>query len=149
MRAVATIGEAQGKRLAIPRCTSDTHLVFDRVRSGDLGALVPGRYNIPVAAVPDEVALDRTVLVLVPCLGVALSGHRVGSGRGFYDRALAATSCRTAVIAFAVQVGDVPVEAHDIAAEAVVTECGWKSGSPPTPRASVADRDRYGRRVRA
>lgn len=149
LRALVALGEREGKRVAIPRCTSDAHMVFDEVRTGDLERLVPGRFAIPVAAVQHDIALDATTLVLVPCLGVAASGHRIGSGRGFYDRALAKGASRAATVAFSIQLSDLPVEVHDVATDAVVTEEGWLTASAQTGDSapsvaatmSVADRD--------
>ena len=53
-------------------------------------ALAPGLWSIPDPtgeALPAR-ALAQADLVLVPALGVGLDGSRVGTGGGWYDRAL-------------------------------------------------------------
>jgi 5-formyltetrahydrofolate cyclo-ligase len=64
-------------------------------------------------------------LLFVPALAVAPSGHRLGYGAGFYD-SLLPDMCppgRTAVVAFDFQLlADLPVLAHDVACDFVVTD---------------------------
>ena len=64
----------------------------------------------PSTALP--VAIDADLLVIVPALAVDPTGHRIGYGRGYYDRLLA----RIAPPAFALAV------AYDFEAEVPVTE---------------------------
>ncbi|MBL8723012.1 MAG: 5-formyltetrahydrofolate cyclo-ligase [Planctomycetes bacterium] len=83
------------------------------------GALAPG----PTAAAvqPD--------LVVVPLLGFDARGHRLGWGKGFYDRYLAARgdAVRAVGLAFACQqVPKIPTEAHDRRLHGVLTERGWQ-----------------------
>ena len=54
-------------------------------------------------------------LVVVPTLAVDRHGHRLGRGRGFYDRALTGTdrSRRIAVVYDEEVIARVPTEAHD------------------------------------
>jgi 5-formyltetrahydrofolate cyclo-ligase len=64
-------------------------------------------------------------LVLVPAIAVTESGHRLGFGRGFYDRLLPRFSppATSIVVAFDFQlVVELPVEAHDVACDLVVTD---------------------------
>jgi 5-formyltetrahydrofolate cyclo-ligase len=64
----------------------------------------------------------------VPLLGFDARGHRLGWGKGFYDRYLAGPGAGAFAVgvAFACQRVDVvPVEEHDRALAAVVTERGW------------------------
>jgi 5-formyltetrahydrofolate cyclo-ligase len=64
-------------------------------------------------------------LVLVPALAVALSGHRLGWGGGFYDAALPdlrPPACAM-VVAFDFQLlAEVPNLAHDVACDVIVTD---------------------------
>ena len=63
-------------------------------------------------------------VVVLPCVAVDLRGHRLGFGAGFYDRALA-DARGTVLIAtvFEAQVVErVPVAAHDVPVDIVVTE---------------------------
>ena len=64
-------------------------------------------------------------LVVVPALGVAPNGHRLGHGAGFYDTILPAhrPPARAVVVAFDLQVVDeLPVLERDQACDLVVTD---------------------------
>ncbi|MGZ3796035.1 MAG: 5-formyltetrahydrofolate cyclo-ligase [Pseudobdellovibrionaceae bacterium] len=71
-----------------------------------------------------KVALEELVGILVPGLGFNKKGHRLGKGRGFYDRALADYQGPKVGICFACQVfeQDLPEEQHDIRVDVLVTE---------------------------
>ena len=64
-------------------------------------------------------------LVVVPALAVAASGHRLGYGGGFYDAMLPdfRPPAVAVVVAFDFQlIAELPVEAHDVACDVVVTD---------------------------
>jgi 5-formyltetrahydrofolate cyclo-ligase len=64
-------------------------------------------------------------LVLVPGLAFTRDGHRLGRGGGFYDRLLAGRANEAVQIGvcFSVQlVESIPVEAHDIVLDLVVSD---------------------------
>jgi 5-formyltetrahydrofolate cyclo-ligase len=64
-------------------------------------------------------------VVLVPALAVTPEGHRLGYGSGFYDVTLPdlAPPALTIVVAFSFQLlGELFVEPHDVACDAVVTD---------------------------
>lgn len=64
-------------------------------------------------------------VVLVPALAVTPQGHRLGHGVGFYDATLPelAPPALTIIVAFSFQLlGELPLEAHDFACDAVVTD---------------------------
>jgi 5-formyltetrahydrofolate cyclo-ligase len=66
-------------------------------------------------------------VVLVPALGVTPVGHRLGFGMGFYDATLpdVAPPALTIVLAFSFQLlGELFIEAHDVACDLVVTDAG-------------------------
>lgn len=98
-------------------------------RVGDLGRdLSPGwrgvreprRRDHPVPPALAEAAL-------VPGVGFDRAGHRLGYGGGHFDRLLASLrpGTPTVGVAYACQlVEEVPVEGHDVAVDAVVTEAG-------------------------
>ena len=63
--------------------------------------------------------------VLVPGLGFDKKGRRLGKGRGFYDKALAAYKGPKIGVCFDCQVvvdGELPEEEHDIRVDVLVTE---------------------------
>lgn len=86
---------AEGKRLWLPRMEGKpSEIAFVPVQ--DLRELAPGRFGLlePRArdgqiTTPTPRAADGIDLVLVPGLGFARDGARIGFGKGHYDRALA------------------------------------------------------------
>lgn len=83
----------------------DKHVVAPRVSGPDTfrnflltdrSRLVLSKWGIPEPSNGLEVPDNMIDLVFVPLLAFDLTGHRVGYGRGFYDRFL--SSCRKDVI---------------------------------------------------
>ncbi|RYE75308.1 MAG: 5-formyltetrahydrofolate cyclo-ligase, partial [Hyphomicrobiales bacterium] len=76
---------------------------------------------------PEAAVLDPLIM-LVPMAAFDAQCHRMGYGRGFYDRAIESLRAKgikpmLAGLAFAVQeVAAVPVEAHDVGLDLVATE---------------------------
>lgn len=72
---------------------------------------------------------------LVPGLAFDREGARMGRGKGFYDRCLALSEGFRIGVAFASQIADspLPMEAHDVRMDAVVTENGiiWAGEKRP------------------
>lgn len=118
---------ASGKLLALPRWNAMTH-AYDLVQVRDLGhELVTGQFGVrePAAHCP-LVAMNRLDLALVPGLGFDVRGHRLGRGKGHYDRLLAGFTGMKLGVAFDFQVvATVPCEPHDIVLDAVVTPTWW------------------------
>lgn len=93
--------------------------------------LAPGILGILEPKIELRNLSDRKVkpaeieLVLVPGLGFDKNGGRVGRGKGYYDRFLARLPFETLKIALAFDFQlfpEVPMEAHDVRLDAVVTE---------------------------
>lgn len=64
-------------------------------------------------------------IVLVPALALTPEGHRLGHGVGFYDATLPdlAPPALTIIVGFSFQLlGELPLEPHDVACDAVVTD---------------------------
>jgi 5-formyltetrahydrofolate cyclo-ligase len=105
--------------------------------------LRPGPHGLrePDPAVCPAVPPSAIDLVLVPGLGFAPGGARLGRGAGYYDRWLATLpdGARTIGVAFAGQVLPVvPCDAHDWRVDHILTDDGWVPGargmlSPPDP----------------
>jgi 5-formyltetrahydrofolate cyclo-ligase len=117
--------ESRGFRAAAPCIVErDSPLVF---RAHDVfGGLVPGKFGSipePPLAAP-ELEPD---LLLVPLLAFDRRCHRLGYGRGYYDRTLAALRARRAIVAvglaFAAQeMLSLPVSDTDQRLDWIVTE---------------------------
>ena len=60
-------------------------------------------------------------VALIPGLAFDTNGHRLGRGKGYYDRFLTAFTGKTIGVCFDFQkVAEVPVDAHDVAVDRVV-----------------------------
>lgn len=111
----------QNKQLLYPRVTQ-SRLEFaaagpDNLRRGAFGVLEPCGENCR-----DVGDID---LLVVPGIAFDLQGHRLGYGKGFYDRALSCSLDKTVRIglAYDFQLVDVlPVDEHDRPLSAVMTE---------------------------
>lgn len=117
-----------GKRLVVPYCDGAELKLF---RLLDLSELVSGRFGIlePEPKLRDHpdrgVVPDELDLLLVPGVAFDRTGGRLGHGFGFYDRLLksAGPGIPKIGLAFACQiVPKVPMEPHDVALDAIVTE---------------------------
>lgn len=111
-----------GAQLCLPRTAADGRMDF---RAWSPGApLEAVRFGLqePAADAPS----CEPGLVLVPLLGFDSSGHRLGHGKGYYDRYLAARRQAGCVFACGLahevqHVAGLPGEAHDQRLDWVVT----------------------------
>ena len=120
--AVAERAIEAGKSLAYPRTGKD-HLEFVRVRAQ--ADLAEGKFGVLEPRGSELVPAEKLDLLVVPGVVFDLSGHRLGYGRGFYDRALSECRADCAKVGFAYdfQLAEVlPAEQHDERLTALVTE---------------------------
>ena len=115
---------SEGKELCVPLCTGPGRMECRRVQ--DLSVLRPGSYGIPEpppeapAAEPEDIDL-----AIVPCVGAAADGRRLGRGGGYYDRLLPQLACPTCLICRERLMSEaVPTEEHDRRCTLYVTERG-------------------------
>lgn len=128
---IARRAAEQGKALLWPRPRPDGGLDFVHARREEL---VKDCSGIPLPAFGKAaVPLGPGTLVVTPLLAFDARGHRLGRGGGAYDRALTRSGGAAALgVGFAFQRAErVPVEAHDVALEAVVTESGCRRSVQP------------------
>lgn len=108
-----------GAEIHFPRVEGD-RIAFRRAA---LESLRPGTWGIPEppATAPEAPSLD---VMIVPGVAFDAACRRLGNGKGFYDRAIAAIRPgRTIGVCFHAQLVDaVPVGAHDAVLDAVITE---------------------------
>ena len=64
----------------------------------------------------------RVDVAVIPGLAFTQSGHRLGRGRGHYDRMLAALDCFRIGVAYESQLTTFAAEAHDQVMDVIVTE---------------------------
>jgi 5-formyltetrahydrofolate cyclo-ligase len=122
IEAALTLLAERGTSVTLPRVRGD-HLEF--VRWEPESDLVAGPFAIPEPQRGDLVPLRTHVAVLAPVVAFDGSGHRLGQGGGYYDRAFGGPGPRPILIGVAhafQEVEAVPTEAWDVALDAVVTE---------------------------
>ncbi|MBW2503176.1 MAG: 5-formyltetrahydrofolate cyclo-ligase [Deltaproteobacteria bacterium] len=113
---------ADGKRLVYPRVVN-ADLEFVQVESPD--QLSQGSFGVLEPTGEKAVPINEIDLVLVPVIAFDRSGHRLGYGRGFYDRTLAAADQDTLCVglAYDFQIVDLlPVSEHDQPISILMTE---------------------------
>lgn len=119
-----------GKRLALPLCTGKGVMEAREIRS--LGELVSGKYGIlaPMLSCP-VIEPEQLDLVVVPCCTGNARGQRLGYGGGYYDRYLTRTECpRVLLCRGRLTEEDIPLEAHDLTMDYLVTEAGMTACQP-------------------
>jgi 5-formyltetrahydrofolate cyclo-ligase len=114
---------AAGKVCALP-AFDDAVQFYSARRVKNLETdIATGKFGVsePLAACPD-IPLDRFDLVLVPGVAFDATGNRLGRGRGFYDRILAAASGVKCGVAYDFQLLEqVPAEPHDARVDFIFT----------------------------
>ncbi len=116
---------------ALPKVRPEGQLSLHRVTDPERD-LQPGAYGL-LEPDPDRcpaIAAADIALALVPGLGFAGGGLRLGQGGGYYDRLLPRLPrhCPVVGIGFQLQWFPTPpwnIRPHDRPVEAVVTEAGW------------------------
>ena len=108
-----------GKRVAISKCYGDDmRFIFTE----DLTRITKSHCGVPEPIDDEPVADDETALVLMPGLAFDLRGHRIGYGKGYYDKFLASEPLHpTVALCFDFQVLDhVDTDPYDVAADLVL-----------------------------
>lgn len=126
--------EEEGITVSLPAIVAPDKPLQFRLWTPDT-PMQPGAYNIEeprsdVAPLPD--------LILVPTLGYTRGGDRIGYGKGYYDRTLAALKAQShpfTSIGIAWACGDISNEpyipaAHDMKLDAILTDKGWAVPAP-------------------
>jgi len=112
-----------GKMVAYPRVAGE-NLEFVEIAS--LDNLVPGSFGVPEPLTGNRIAPAFLDLVVVPGVVFDRTGHRLGYGRGYYDRILDECRPDCAKVGFAYQfqvVDSMPViEEHDRTLSMLMTE---------------------------
>jgi 5-formyltetrahydrofolate cyclo-ligase len=121
--------DAHGKKIVVPYCCGDRLELFHWQSPEDLAPATFGILEPRPELIADpsrRVSPSEIDLVLVPGLVFDLTGHRLGYGRGFYDRLLAELAARTTRVGLAFDcqvVPQLPPKPHDQQVNQIVTEC--------------------------
>ena len=108
-----------GKVICAPRVFSDTNMEAAII---DASGFRRGAFGVwePLGPVAEKIDL-----VFVPGVLFDAAGHRLGYGKGYYDRFLKNCSVPCFGLAYSCQIVDaLPVEPHDIRLDTVLTEKG-------------------------
>ncbi len=116
----------RGLRLALPVVEADGETMHFRAWT-EGAPTEPARFGLTVPA--DGATIVEPTVLLMPLAAFDAAGHRIGYGKGHYDRALArleaGTPCLKIGLAFAIQrVDAVPAEGHDRRLDLILTEAG-------------------------
>jgi 5-formyltetrahydrofolate cyclo-ligase len=123
LRALDASLRARQVRIAYPTIDADTNVMTFRFvdEVGKLGEKGFG-FMEPAADAPEATALD---VIVVPAIAVDPTGHRIGYGAGYYDRALPRFAPPAVSIAVAYDwqlVAEVPAMPDDVRCASVVTD---------------------------
>lgn len=110
------------KRILLPVVTSSEDMVV-RLYEGE-GSLTEGSFHISEPAGSDFTDFSSIDLAVIPGVAFDAEGHRLGRGRGYYDRFLSAPSLHDVYkigVCFPCQfLASVPAENHDIRMNEVI-----------------------------
>lgn len=113
---------AQGKRVCYPRLRS---AALEFVEVTEVQQLSAGKFGVAEPQTGEPLALAEIELLVVPGVAFDRTGHRLGYGKGYYDRELArATTATISVgLCFDFQLcARLPHETHDQPVQFVVTD---------------------------
>ena len=119
---------ADGKRVGVPVTRAGGRLIHVEIPS--LSALEPASFGLlePPASAGAEIPPADFDLVIVPGVAFDRLGNRIGQAGGYYDRFLPLTSAPKVALAYDFQIAeDLPVDAHDVPVDILVTESGVHS----------------------
>jgi 5-formyltetrahydrofolate cyclo-ligase len=119
---VASHALNEGKTLIYPRIEGN-HLAFVAVQR--LSDLYPGAFGILEPIGSALVPIEQLDLIVVPGVVFDRVGHRLGYGRGYYDRALAVCRADCLKVGFAYDfqvIESLPAADHDQTLSVLITE---------------------------
>lgn len=112
------------KQFYIPQLQKDFSLTFHVYQAST--QLQQNSWGIlePIKDDSSSIDLDELDLILIPMLGFDAAGHRLGMGKGCYDRTIPIhfTGKKLGVAFECQRYSELPFEAHDIFLDLIVTE---------------------------
>ena len=111
------------KKILLPVVCGD--ILHLRVYEGN-ASLYTGAFNIEEPQGNEFTDFSDIDLAVIPGMAFDRDGHRLGRGKGFYDKLLPGIKCRKIGLCFSFQLADsVPIEPHDIVMDMVLTDDGF------------------------
>ena len=111
-----------GKKVLYPRVEEDSMVFVD---VSELTRLQPGSFGILEPAGGEELTAGEIDLIVVPGIAFDWSGHRLGFGRGYYDRFLRRLDPKAVSVGLGFNwqmVEALPSEPHDVRLRMLITE---------------------------
>ena len=108
-----------GKQIALAKCCGDD---MRFIQVSDLNTLSKSKSGVPEPTADSPLGDDETALVLMPGLAFDTAGHRLGYGRGYYDKFLASEPNHpTVALCFDFQMMDhIEHDDHDVPVDLVL-----------------------------
>jgi 5-formyltetrahydrofolate cyclo-ligase len=134
-----------GKRIVVPYCVVDEEL--ETFLLTDMNQLAVGMYKIleprpELRSVPElKVPVEELDLIIVPGVAFDRVGGRLGHGKGYYDKLLEHARPATPLVALAFECQlfpEIPMQAHDIFMDKIVTESAVYTGKGRASRGQPA-----------
>jgi 5-formyltetrahydrofolate cyclo-ligase len=115
-----------GYRIGLPKVVDykSSKMVFERISS--INSLTENKLGIKEPTSGETLFLDPKGILIVPALAVDRDGHRIGYGKGFYDRYISAnTQLQTVAVVFSDFVFDSLLhDKHDQKVQVIVSDQG-------------------------
>lgn len=110
---------AEGKTVLLPKVLDDSTMELRRYTGPQ--DLCEGAYHIMEPSGEPFTDFSQIDVALIPGIAFDAQGHRLGRGKGYYDRFLSLLKTQTIGLCFDFQkVAEVPVDAHDVVVDRVV-----------------------------
>lgn len=122
---IITKALADGKKVALPKCTDKNGMMKFYFIESIEGSLVDGMFSIrePDVSVCNEADYFENSICLVPGIAFDVKGTRLGLGGGYYDRFLSNFKGKKIGLCYeACLCDELPSENHDIKVEMIITD---------------------------
>ncbi len=114
----------KGKKIVLPVVKGDNLILKEYIPS----QLQVGYMNILEPCGDDIIDPKEIELAVIPGIAFDSHCHRLGRGKGYYDRLLPQTNCTKVGICYSFQiVENIPVNRNDIKMDIVITDCNLYS----------------------
>jgi len=111
----------KGKEVILPK-VEGYHII--PIKISNLASLKTGYAGIKEPA-GQPVPLNQIDVIVIPAVGFDKRGHRLGYGKGYYDRLLSKTDALKVGLAYDFQILEqIPAEVHDIPVDLIITPKG-------------------------
>lgn len=116
---------ASGVETFVPVSTPDGILDWIRLERGFVDDMTTDSMGMPIPTSGQRGPVGQVDVVFVPAAAVDRDGHRLGWGKGYYDRFLSQLDLTTFVVAVVFDadiLAEIPTEPHDVGVDVIITE---------------------------